>query len=275
MGYQVVKVLNNNSVLAQSSEGNQVVLMSKGVGYGKKTGDPIRDGGEDQKTFYILDSSQNVSKLKKLGMEQGSVELVTREIVEIAKKRLGLENENLYGALLDHITFAIECLQMGLPIDNPFVGEISILYREEYETAQIAAAVIKERLSVEIGEAETGFIALHLCSARRNKHIRTAIKNTRVFSEILNMVSRYAGKSIDSSSAMATSFLLSLNQLIQSAAAGRQASMKLKNQVRFGIPHDWNAAEEITGYIARELNVSLGEDAVAFLAVDIHKLVQM
>lgn len=275
MGVRVVKALNNNAVLVQKPDGSQIVLMSKGIGFGKKPGDPIAEEAENQKMFYILDSNRNESKLRQLTLEEDRVEQVTREIVEIARKRLGLENEKLFGALLDHITFAIECLQMGLPIDNPFLGEISILYREEYEIAQIAAEVIKERLGVEIGEEETGFIALHLYSARQNKHIRSAIKNTRVYNEILLMVSRYSGKNFDVSTPTATSFLLSLNQLIQNASEGKHPHMEIRGQVRYGIQRDWEIAEEIKKLVGRELNVILSDDAVAFLAVDIDKLVQL
>lgn len=274
MGFRVVKVLNNNAVLSQDETGAQIVLMSKGVGFGKKAGDEVDGTGEDRKVFYILDSGRNVSKLKEFACEEGRVEEVTREIVEIAEKRLHIENDNLYGALLDHVTFAIECLQMGLPIDNPFVSEISILYREEYDVAQVAAGIIRERIHVEIGEAETGFIALHLYSARRNKHIAAAMKNTRVYSEILSLISDRAGRRLDSSSQEVKSFLLSLDGLIQNASLHREPSMLLKMQVKFVIRPCWETALLVAKLVERDLGVRLGEDSAAFLAVDIHRLIQ-
>ena len=175
MNYRVAKVFNSNAVLAQDETETQVVLMSKGIGFGRHIGELIEDYGDNQKIFYILDDNVNAVKMKQLDFEVKKVEQVTREIVEVARERLQIDNDKLYGALVDHITFAVECLHMGLPIDNPFCGEIAILYSQEYETAQIAAEIIKERIGVEIGDGETGFIALHLYSARKNKHIRTAM----------------------------------------------------------------------------------------------------
>ena len=274
MDFAVMKVLNNNAVLVQDAKGAQMVLMSKGIGYGKKTGDAVQGGGEDRKVFYILDSGRNMSKLSQLTYEEDEVEQVTREIVAIAEKRLNIENGNLYGALLDHITFAIECLQMDLPIDNPFASEISILYREEYDVAQTAAGIIRERIHVEIGEAETGFIALHLYSARSNKHIAAAMKNTRVYGEILSLVSNRMDRELDSSSREVKRFLLSLNGLIESASLQREPSMLLKMQVKFGLGPCWETAVRVAELVEKDLGIRLGEDSVAFLAVDIHRLMQ-
>lgn len=51
----------------------------------------------------------------------------------------------------------------------------------EFEVAEIAAKLIRREVDVDIGEPEKGFIALHLYSARRNKHINTAMKNARFY----------------------------------------------------------------------------------------------
>lgn len=275
MGLKVIKALNNNAVLAKKPDGSQIVLMSKGIGFGKRPGDTVDENTAQQKIFYILDSSGSESKLRQLSLEEAKVEQITREIVEIARKKLGIQNEKLFGALLDHITFAIECLQMGLPIDNPFIGEISILYSKEYEIAQIAAEIIKERIGIEIGDGETGFIALHLCSARRNKHIRTTIKNTRVYSEILDMVGAMLGKKLDMAHAPAKSFLLSVHCLVNLTANQNPITMKLSQQVKLSMTDSYAMASKVAEVIEKEMDIRLCGDAVAFIATDIEKLKQL
>lgn len=275
MNYQLVKVFNSNAVLARDENKNQVVLMSKGIGFGKHIGELIKDYGEDQKIFYILDDSVNSLKMKQLDFEVKKVEQVTREIIEVARERLQIDNDNLYAVLVDHITFAVECLHMGLPIDNPFCGEIAILYSQEYETAQIAAEIIKERIGVEIGDGETGFIALHLYSARKNKHIRTAMKNTRVYSEILTKVGNSMGKRLDNTRAPAKSFLLSIHCLIRLAAHHNPITMNLKQQVKLSMSNSYITALQVAALVEKEMDIQLSEDAVAFIAVDIEKLKQL
>ena len=275
MNYRVAKVLNSNAILAHDEEENQVVLMSKGIGFGKRTGEEIKDNAENQKIFYIRDDNVNSAKLKQMDSEMKKVEEVTGEIVEVARERLHIDNSKLYGALLDHITFAVECLHMGLPIDNPFCGEIAILYSKEYETAQIAAEIIKERIGVEIGDGETGFIALHLYSARKNRHIRSAMKSTRVYSEILTMVGKAIGKELDNTHAPAKSFLLSLHCLVTLTVNRNPIVMKLNQQIKLSLTDSYRMAVQVANLIDQEMDVRLSEDAVAFIAVDIEKLKQL
>ena len=275
MNYRVAKVLNSNAILAHDEEENQVVLMSKGIGFGKRVGEEIKDNAENQKIFYIRDDSVNSAKLKQMDSEMKKVEEVTGEIVEVARERLHIDNSKLYGALLDHITFAVECLHMGLPIDNPFCGEIAILYSKEYETAQIAAEIIKERIGVEIGDGETGFIALHLYSARKNRHIRSAMKSTRVYSEILNMVGKAIGKELDNTHAPAKSFLLSLHCLVTLTVNRNPIVMKLNQQIKVSLTDSYRMAVQVANLIDQEMDVRLSEDAVTFIAVDIEKLKQL
>ncbi|WP_312692361.1 PRD domain-containing protein [Caproiciproducens sp.] len=275
MNYRVAKVLNSNAILAHDEGKNQVVLMSKGIGFGKRVGEEIKDNAENQKIFYIRDDSVNSAKLKQMDSEMKKVEEVTGEIVEVARERLHIDNSKLYGALLDHITFAVECLHMGLPIDNPFCGEIAILYSKEYETAQIAAEIIKERIGVEIGDGETGFIALHLYSARKNRHIRSAMKSTRVYSEILNMVGKAIGKKLDNTHAPAKSFLLSLHCLVTLTVNRNPIVMKLNQQIKLSLTDSYRMAMQVANLIDQEMDVRLSEDAVAFIAVDIEKLKQL
>ncbi len=275
MNYRVAKVLNSNAVLAQDEEENQVVLMSKGIGFGKRVGEKIQDSAEDRKIFYIHEDSVNSAKLKQIDSQVQQVEEVTREIVEVARERLHIDNSKLYGALLDHITFAVECLHMGLPIDNPFCGEIAILYSREYETAQIAAEIIKERIGVEIGDGETGFIALHLYSARKNRHIRSAMKSTRVYSEILSMVGIAIDKRLDNTHAPAKSFLLSLHCLVTLTVNRNPIVMKLNHQVKLSMLDSYRTALQVAKMIYDEMDVQLSEDAIAFIAVDIEKLKQL
>jgi transcriptional antiterminator len=274
MDYRVAKVFSNNAVLAQDSAGNQAVLMSKGIGFGKRSGEIIQNCGDDQKIFYIHDGNVSASKIKQLSCDAEKVEQVTREIVEIAKERLQIENDNLYDALVDHITFAIECLHMGLPIDNPFCSEIAILYSREYETAQIAAEIIKERINVEIGDAETSFIALHLYSARKKKHIRAAMKNTRVYSQILRMVCRSVGRKQNMHSPE-KSFLLNVYCLVTMTANNNSIVMNLKQQVKLNMADSYVTALKVAKLIEEEMGIQLSEDSVAFIAADIERLRQM
>ncbi len=276
MNYIIEKVFNNNVVLALDMVSDkQVVLMSKGIGYGKKKGDQVSDFGDDKKVFYILDETDKTADIKKLDYDLDKVRQVTEEIVEIARKDLGIDNDNLYDALLDHITFAIERLRIGLPIENPFIGEINLLYHKEYQVAQKAAEILSDKMDIKINEDEKGFIALHLRSAKKNSHVNAAMKSVRVYKKAVSIISLKFDREIKPQSSACKSFLLSLNRLVYSATAGEKIVMPLKHYLKASMTRSYEVAKIVAKVIEEEMGTILSDDIICFIAVDIEKLIQM
>ncbi|MEG2372603.1 MAG: CAT RNA binding domain-containing protein, partial [Hydrogenoanaerobacterium sp.] len=69
MSYKAIKVFNNNVVLAEEEDGKQVVLISKGVGFGIKRGEIITADGDDKKVFYILDDNVSTADIKRFSYD--------------------------------------------------------------------------------------------------------------------------------------------------------------------------------------------------------------
>ena len=44
--FRVIKPLNNNGLLALTEEGREVILLGKGIGFGKKSGERIESLGD-------------------------------------------------------------------------------------------------------------------------------------------------------------------------------------------------------------------------------------
>ena len=275
MNYKTVKVFNNNVVLAQEEDGKQVVLISKGVGFGVKKGSLISADGDDKKVFYILDENVDASKIKRLSYDIEQVEAVTRKIVELARFKLHITSEKLYDALYDHISFAIERLKMGLPIENPFITEIAIMCGSEYEVAAASAVLIKQYIDVDIGDAEKGFIALHLFSVRNDRHINTAMESVRVYNDAITLIGKRYRRNFDAKSSICRSFLMSLNQLVNVAAKQKTMDMPIKQFVRGYMSDEYKLANEISALLRAKNGAELSEESKAFLAVDICKLVQL
>ena len=265
MNYIIEKVFNNNVVLALDMVSDkQVVLMSKGIGYGKKKGDQVSDFGDDKKVFYILDETDKTADIKKLDYDLDKV-----------RKDLGIDNDNLYDALLDHITFAIERLRIGLPIENPFIGEINLLYHKEYQVAQKAAEILSDKMDIKINEDEKGFIALHLRSAKKNSHVNAAMKSVRVYKKAVSIISLKFDREIKPQSSACKSFLLSLNRLVYSATAGEKIVMPLKHYLKASMTRSYEVAKIVAKVIEEEMGTILSDDIICFIAVDIEKLIQM
>ena len=101
------KAFNNNALLALDENEEEVIVMGKGIAFGKKSGDRI-DESLIQKKF-VFDKSELNEKFSQLFDEipQQYVEL-TVSIVEMAQKELGIRfDSSIYLALSDHITYAV------------------------------------------------------------------------------------------------------------------------------------------------------------------------
>lgn len=275
MGCQILKVFNNNVVLAKEDE-QQVVVISKGVGFGHKTGDELDLNAisKDRRIFHILENGKQENDLHRISKGIEEMERIAHETVALASERLGIEDEDdkLFGALFDHISFSVERLKVGIPIENPFVLEIGVMCRDEYPIAQATAQLVRERLSVDIGEAEIGFIALHLYSAKRQKSVGSAMKNVRVYNQALQILSERYHREFRRTDSGVSSFLSSLAGYIFDAAQGQVSEMPLKNQVRLAMETPYRTAQNVAKMVKQDMGLTLSEDAMAFLAVDIQKL---
>lgn len=273
MVYKVVKIFNNNVILARRS-GQEVMLVGKGIGFGKKSGDEVSDPKSIEKVFHSLESKSSQEYLDMIPKYKEEVVGVSVEIIAKAEAILGSLSPNIHTALVDHITFALDRIKMNLPIENPFTQEITLLYQEEYEVAELAATLLKDRLGVDIGDDEKGFITLHLHSARSNKTIRETMKDTRLFKSCIDLVveeidSQYINKS------HAYESLISSLKIALSFWDGKKAIKNpLKKEIENKLCHSYSVAKKIARLIERDNNIILSKDMIAYIAIDIERIKQ-
>lgn len=275
MSYRVANVINNNFVLLSEGD-NQVIVMGKGIGFGRNKGEIIdtTEALNNKNSLYVLKKNDELN-FNQLSSDLKEIEKITTEVVDISRKKLGITNENLYPALLDHISFSIQRLRLGMPIENPFIVEIITLYREEFEVANYAAKQISKRIGIEIGEAEKGFIALHLYSGRKNNPVNISMKNIRLYKEAISTINKCFNVNIDENTFAYKSFLLSFNRLIYIAEKGRNLEMPLKNQTKVILNKQYEVALKISKIVNKEMGIELSDEIVAFLTIDIYKLIQI
>ena len=270
MEYEVLKVYNNNLILAKQNK-EEVILLSKGIGFGKRKGDKLPESSGIDKVFYETQAeSLDAYFLKKRKRE---IEKVIREIILEAETKLGSLNENITKALIEHIDFAIERLNMGLIIENPFINEIMSLYPDEYAVAEKAEQLIEEKLGIKIGEEEKGFITLHLYSAKVNKTVKETMKKTRLYKECIMVIEKAYDCHISFSSSVSKEFLRALRTLMCAAGEQKEMHMPLKQYIPLKMAKSHKAALKIAGMIEETIGLYLSQDVVSFIAVEIEKLI--
>lgn len=185
---QVAKVLNNNVIIAKHPEHEEVVVIGKGIGFNRKTKDVIPLSAVEK--MFILTKPEEQEQYKQLvpQIDEPLIEAMNDIILHASKSGSGPLNEHIHIALTDHIAFAIKRIAQGLVIHNPFLYETRELYPEEFKMAEYAVNTIKNRLNVDLGEDEVGFIALHFHGALTNQHISEVRKYSELVSDLVQMV---------------------------------------------------------------------------------------
>ncbi|MEH0833853.1 transcriptional antiterminator BglG [Pectobacterium cacticida] len=185
---KIAKILNNNVVTVIDENNNESVVMGRGLGFKKHTGDLL-----DEKLIervFVMKSSEMTSRLQEL-LSEIPIEVIAAadKIILLAKARLpGKLQNSVYISLTDHCHFAIERHKQGVGIRNVLLWEIKRLYPKEFAVGLEALDIIEQRLAVRLPEDEAGFIALHLVNAQLDSEMPEVLQITKIMQEILNIV---------------------------------------------------------------------------------------
>ena len=272
MRYIVVKAINNNVVLAKdSSNGEEAVLMSKGIGFGKKTGDFVDDDGSKQQIFKLWADTKDVRDIK---YDEKLLKSTVENICSLANKKMNIPRDEIYKPLLDHIAFSIDRIMFNISMENPFQVETYVLYSREYEVAKEAVEMLEKNLKVKFGEAEVGFIALHLNSAIKRRPVSTSLNHVKLYNEITNLIYEEFGEYPENEFALKV-FLMSIAEQLKISKSGLKINMPWKKNIFKDAKESYILALEIAKLVKKELRLELSSDSIGFITNDIEKLKQV
>ncbi|WP_349304901.1 PRD domain-containing protein [Paenibacillus sp. Marseille-Q4541] len=188
MNLKVAKVLNNNVIIATNPEHQEVVVIGKGIGFHRKSGDSIPL--QTVEKMFILTSQEEQEQYKQLvpRVSEKLIETINDIILYITSQSNVQLNEHIHIALTDHIAFAIKRMEQGIILHNPFLYETKEIYPMEYRFAAYAIDLIKERLGVDLGQEEVGFVALHIYSAMTNQNITEVQEHSKLIADLVAVV---------------------------------------------------------------------------------------
>ncbi|WP_431086616.1 BglG family transcription antiterminator LicT [Paenibacillus sp. 8b26] len=271
------KVLNNNAVIAMKDD-QEVIIIGRGIAYGRSIGDVLDDRLIDK--IFTLEDKDVMNKFKSLIVDMPIEYMkITEEIIAYAKVKLGKKiNDSIYIHLTDHIHFAIERYNMGLPINNGLLWETKQLYKEEYEIGLEALNMICEQFGVLLPEDEAGFFALHIVNAELNEEMPVVRKMTKVMQEILTIVRYHFRIEFDEDSLLFYRFITHLKFFAQRLVKGNHynsSSVKnLYDVVKEQFPEEFKCAQKIKKFIESSYTYPLMDEEILYLTIHIQRVVK-
>lgn len=275
---KIRKALNNNAAVVLDEEGQEKIVMGRGICFKKRAGDDIPEELID-KIFFLPGAEAN-SKFQVL-IKDIPIEHIElgEEIIAEAKKRLGNKmNDMIYISLIDHVHTSMNRCQEGITVKNMLLWDIRRFYKDEYQIGLWALELIEKKCGVTLPEDEAGFVALHLANAQMDEEkMHNMYEITHIMQEILNIVKYYFHVSFDEDDVYYYRFITHLKFF-----AKRLAENKLYREddnedlwllLKAKYPNIFRCVEKITEFIEKKYKYELSKDEQLYLTIHIERVI--
>lgn len=270
----VDKIINNNIVSAFDNTNTEVVVMGRGIGFGTKIGNPIKEG-QIEKIFRIKSrtlADQFKELLANMPLEHVRI---SNDIISYAERELKLRlNQSIYVTLTDHINFAIERLKMNIHPENALLWEIKQFYPQEYRLGQYSIQLIEKEMGVKLPQDEAGFIALHFINAEYGTDLKDVLKLPTLMQTILEIVKEELEVKLDEESLHYERFVTHVKFLLQRVYRKEQLEDKEEEMaeiVRQKYKREYICSKKIAEYIEQKTGSKISGEEIMYLAIHIRR----
>lgn len=272
----VLRVFNNNVVLARDDEGRDVILTGRGLGFQARPGQDV-DRAKVQQTFVPVDgrSPDNLGHLL-AGIPPEHIQLVSDALGEVGLKDTVLRNPALVVALADHVSFAVRRIEHGLSLEYPLVGEVKNLYAAEYAQAQALLAAVNVRLERRLPDGEAVALALHLVNAGfATGDLSYTYTMTSVISQLVEVIEQTFDIDLDPGSVSLGRFVTHLRYLFVRISQHQQLVDQpslISRAIQDSYPRAMECAARLAGILELRLDSPLTTDETSYLALHVARV---
>lgn len=274
------KILNNNVVITHDAKGKEIIVMGKGIAYGKKNGDFFDSNSVTKK--FVLSSIEYPQRLVEAlsSIPAEYIELCD-EIINFAKQKLALKlDDSLYISLMDHISTSIDRHREGIDLKNKLLWEIKHFYKNEFEVGLYGLDLIEKRYNLKMKEDEAGFIALHIVSAEVSNDIQDIYEITGFIQNVVNIVKYYFKYDFDTESLDYYRFVTHLKFFGHRVFSKHNNSKdKLNNNLldllKEKYVQQYLCSLKIKKFIEEKYCYYLDDDEILYLTIHITKLINI
>lgn len=274
----IEKILNNNVVVSVNELKQEVILMGKGLGFGKRIGDVIEENFIE-KSFTIDKDSDVIPYLhlfQELDLEYFSF---TECLINMAKVKLGKKlNNSIYITLTDHIATLDERAKINAYIKNTMLWDIQRLYKDEFIVAKKMVEVINEKFHSSFDDHEAANITMHLVNAQMNTDFSKTMDITKFMTDILNLIKYHFKIEYQEESLTYYRFITHLRFFAQrvysNSTFNSQDDIGLLDVVKVKYAKYYDGTLMIQKFIERNYNYELEEEELLYLTIHIAKVVR-
>ena len=271
-----IKKVLNSSVVLVDNEGQEMIALGKGIGFGKKAGEQITDSQIDQ-VFLPIDETRSLQFAELIDEIPIRFFEMTKEIVQLAQQLMPNPlNSTIYLTLSDHLHFAVERQEKGLSITNRLYWEIKNYYAKEYAVAEQALLLLREKYQIFLPEEEASNIAFHLINAQSaSADNQDGLKKAKLIGIIVNLVRYWIQQYVNKKSIHYRRFITLVSffgDCLFAEGLLQEKDEGLYRQMWALYPNAMEIATKVKAYVDNEYQTKIPENEIAFLGVHINRL---
>ncbi|UOE93365.1 PRD domain-containing protein [Alkalihalobacillus sp. LMS39] len=259
--YTVKKIVNNNVVLAFTKEEDEVILLGRGVGFGKQPNDVISEKQVD-KLF-----ERTTAKGYQNDKVEGKLAVVMGDIISKIEVKCGVTiSKEAQSQLFDHLSFALWRVDQGILIFNPVMTETKLMYPDEYEMAKKVILYINDTFKVQLPKDEIGFVANHIHRAI-TKETNTVANSPQLIQELMTQIEKGLQIKLEKRTDQFRAVVLFLQQIIQRCQQTKNQTndVILEKVLKENYPVCYNT----TCLVAEHLHISLHQNVTPMMLSDL------
>lgn len=274
---KIIRVLNNNSIVAQDDNHQELVLLGAGLGFQKVKGDLV-DESKIEKKFAPTNRQFANQFMELVNSIPLDFIMYSQQIIEEAKTIFGKKlADTIYLSLPDHIANAVDNMKKGVTIRNPLLWDVKRFYKDEFAIGEYGRKIIQEKTGVLLPVDEAAYIALHFVNAEIDGGKDSAIEVTKIMQEISNIVKDFFQIEYNEESLNYYRYITHLKffaQRILNHSNYPEGDEDLLNIVIQKHNKEYECVLEITDFLEEKFGYTLGSDERLYLTVHIARVVK-
>lgn len=275
--YTIKKVLNSSVVLGENNQQQEYILLGKGIGFGKKSGDIVLEQDISQ-VFIPVEDGKIQQFLDDMSIVSPKLIDIMDYLVKQSKDILELDiSHTIYFALLDHMQFAIERYHNDMIFTNKVYWEIKTYYPKEFQVGESVVEELNKIFDIKIPIEEAANIAFHLINAQAKPNNNKGQRYAKLVGEIVNLTQYTLGIDIQSRDVYYTRFVTHIKFFVERYLD--DFMLDSDNEIMFDnissqFPKSMEAAYTINEYLKKTYRKPITTEELLYLAIHFNRLLQ-
>lgn len=271
---KLLRVFNNNVILARDELGREVVITGRGVGFQAKRGQAVDESRIARR--FVPDANPDAVAQVLADIPPDRLQLVG-ELFADAVRSLGSTLPPLaVVAAADHVNQAIERVRAGVVMEYPLRAEVAHLHPDELRAAEALLDRLNRTLAVPLPDGEAIALAMHLFHAvTGTATMAEAYAQSALVRQIFDLLAEAYGPAFDVDSIDAARFATHLRYFFARARTGTQLNgeaTEIGEVLRVRNPTADVIARRIGALLELRLGQPITNDEIVYLTMHVGRL---